>query len=239
MSAACKNATSWSCNDCSAEKQNQLKIDYKAEVAYRATAKKLGKFRATFGVEKSEDTKKRLSDRAFQIRMYTKVDRDAWENEDLREWYNDKNNQNAKFVSANQALDSAASSFLADKPSDTDPHSLNNAKSHYMLQCGGPHDPGGFLKAIHAGRASPGKKTVSMGTLQPTDSRVMEIAAEANVKRDLPHLHARPQEAAAVMAPPHWAHWQKNLNYGWNKLDTSYASGGIPQAAETPWALGD
>lgn len=223
------------------EKQHELKMAYQAEVAYRSTAQMLKRFRQTFQVEKDSDARKRHSDKNYQIRMYTKVDRDAWEYDDLREWYNSKKGGET-FVSANQALDSASSSFCVEKPGDTDSSSLFNKNSHYMLQAGGPHDPSGFLANVNAGRASPGSRTVSQGFPQPTDPTVMSTAVDAGAKRDLPHLHARSSPAGkpqmAKLDAPHWGHWQKNLKCAWAKVDNMKATGQIPPAQGAPWAEG-
>lgn len=223
----------------SVEKQHALKVEYQKEVAYRSTAQMLKKFRETFKVEKDQDARKRVPDKNYQIRLYTKVDRDYWAYEDLREWYNDKKAQDVKFVSANQALDSASSSFLVEKPSDMDSSSLFNKKSNYMLQCGGPHDPSGFLARVNTGRAPPGHQTVSMGMPQPSDQGVLDTAAQAGARADLPHLQARPQPPASALQAPHWGHWQKNLNYSWKKMDNMMASGQIGNAPPAPYAEGD
>lgn len=207
----------------SGEKQAGLKIAYKAEVAYRSTDKKLKKFRETFGVTKDDDCTQRLSDKGLQIRMYKKVDRDQWQYNDLREWYNkvpgDDSAPNPDFLAMNNAADS---------------------KTHYMLQCGGPHDPSGFLKNANSLRA-PGTRTVSMGTplKQPHDSRVMSAAVEANlINSSLPHLQGRsmPPPQAKIEAP-HWGHWQKNLGASWNKRDNMFLGGQVPKATGAPWAL--
>merc|ERR1712086_952439 len=110
----------------------------------------LNKFRETFAVEKKEDIKKRPPDKNFQIRLYTKVDRDYWAYMDLREWYNKtgaEKGHGGAFIDGKPALDSASTSFIVNNPKDTDGSSLAN-KSNYMLKCGGPHDPSGFLKSI-------------------------------------------------------------------------------------------
>lgn len=219
----------------SGEKQAALKTAYKAEVAYRSTDKKLKKFRETFGVTKDNDDTQRLSDKGLQIRMYTKVDRDQWQYNDLREWYNKVPGDEKVFVSAAQDGDSAMmkQNFLT-------MNTGANPKTHYMLQCGGPHDPSGFLKNVNSMK-TPGVRTVSMGTplKQPHDSRVMSIVAEANHQNSsLPHLQGRsmPPQQAKIEAP-HWGHWQKNLGASWNKRDNMFASGHIPKASSAPWAL--
>jgi len=217
------------------ERQHQLKVQYQAQVAYRSTQHMLNKFRETFAVQKNLDTKLRPSDKGYQIRMYTKVDRDAWENDQLREWYNDKKQQDVKFVSANQALDSAATAFVVDKPSDTDSSSLNNKKSHYMLKCGGPHDPSGFLKSVGTGAAAPGLSTVSMGSHIPHDSK---ITAGMPERPELPHLVPKAAPPKAALEAPHWGHWKKNLDYSAKVMQHKVASGQVGNAPPEPWATG-
>lgn len=154
-------------------KQHLAKTAYQKEVAYRATGNMLNKFRDTFSVEKKEDLKKRPSDKSFQIRLYTKVNRDYWDYEDLREWYNktgQKPGHGAVSEAGKPQLDAVSAAFCVDRqafchtlrspspnpnlaertadavfagrPDQTDSSSLNNTRSNYMLQCGGPHDPG-------------------------------------------------------------------------------------------------
>lgn len=218
----------------SMEKQHQLKVDYQAQVAYRSTQNMLNKFRETFGVQKNLDMKQRCSDKGFQIRMYTKVDRDAWENDQLREWYNDKSAQNVKFVSANQALDSASTAFVVDNPSDTDSSSLKNKKSHYMLRCGGPHDPSGFLKNVDSGKAAPGTSTVSMGMAQASDAMLTTGAS----RPELPHLVPKAAPPKTQLVAPHWGHWKKNLDYSAKVMAEKQAAGLIGNAPPEPWATG-
>lgn len=200
------------------EKQHQLKVDYQAQVASRATQHMLDKFRETFGVADKQDKTQRCSDKAYQIRLYTKVDRDCWTNADLREWYNEKKPGEKGKVSSNQGLDSAASSFLVNNPKDTDPSSKHNKPSHYMLQCGGPHDPSGFLKNVGP-----------------------------SIKPELGGSQAlRPKEAIPKteleLNPPHWRHWQKQLDWHEGVTAEKVASGqvakGPDHAPAGPWAIG-
>jgi len=101
----------------SIEKQVANKTAYRKEVAGRSTGNMLDKFRGTFSVEKKEDSKKRPSDKAFQIRLYTKVNRDYWDYEDLREWYN-KTGQKPGHAGAGETptkLDAVQNIFCVDR----------------------------------------------------------------------------------------------------------------------------
>merc|ERR1712070_7957 len=218
----------------STEQQNDLRKKYQAEVAYRSTQNTLDKFRNTFGVEKSLDKKKRTSDKGFQIRMYTKVDRDYWEMEPLREWYNDKKSQDVKHVGGNLALDSAATAFVVDNPNDTDSSSRKNKTSHYMIECGGPHDPGGLMKKIT--NAYKGNTTTSMGLQQQSDREYLEQARLATEARsNLPHLNRADLKQDNTSGAPHWGHWQQNLEFS-RKVTNSRTLRARPAA---PWAEGD
>ena len=78
----------------------------------------LNKFRDTFAVEKKEDLKKRPSDKNFQIRLYTKVNRDYWDYEDLREWYNKTGQKPGHATAAADSkpqLDAASAAFCVDR----------------------------------------------------------------------------------------------------------------------------
>ena len=102
----------------SINKQHSLKVAYQKEVAYRATGNMLNKFRDTFAVEKKEDLKKRPSDKNFQIRLYTKVNRDYWDYEDLREWYNKTGQKPGHATAAADSkpqLDAASAAFCVDR----------------------------------------------------------------------------------------------------------------------------
>lgn len=199
----------------SIEKQHDLKMAYQSQVAYRSTQNMLDKFRETFGVSSNLDKHQRLSDKGFQIRMYTKVDRDCWANDQLREWYNEKKPQG--FVSANQALDSGASSFVVSNPADSE-----DKKSHYMLQCGGPHDPSGFLKNV------PG---MAPGSLSDNSSSKQVNAGGYLPKKVLP-------KTKLEMNPPHWRHWQKNLDHAAQLISEKKELGLIQSAPPEPWATG-
>jgi len=157
---------------------------------------------------------------------------------DLREWYNKtgaEKGHGGAFIDGKPALDSASTSFIVNNPKDTDGSSLAN-KSNYMLKCGGPHDPSGFLKSI---RVDPGSQTVSMGMDQPSDANLMGKAQTA-MMRSQPHLEGKkPPAKLEKIYAPHWAHWQKNLNYSAEKLDNMFKSGQIPKSSQCPWAEGD
>ena len=170
------------------------------------------------------------------------VDRDYWAYMDLREWYNktgvkgEVQHHGGDFIDGKPSHDSAGSAFIVNNPKDTDPSSLSN-KSNYMLQCGGPHDPSGFLKTV---KVDPGSKNVSEGTAQPSDAKHL-ANAETAMMRSQPHLEGikkKPAKLETIHAP-HWAHWQKNLNYSAAKLDNMMKNGEIPKPSQCPWAEGD
>jgi len=215
--------------------QETLKKGYRAEVASRSTSNMLDKFRNTFGVAGDMDAQQRLSDKGFQIRMYTKVDRDYWNLDQLREWYNEKKGPEHK--GGNIGLDSTATAFTSNRPGDCDSGSLLNKNSNYMLKLGGPHDPSGFLERC----GQSGSKTVSQSHQQFADRQAIQNAIKAApaVSTNLPHLNSvKAPISQAKLEAPHWAHWRNNLEHSAKQWDDKRASGQVKAAPGAPWATG-
>jgi len=119
----------------SGEKQVELGKIYKAEVSQKSTQKVLEDFRGKFGVQYRLDAAKRPSDRDYDIRLYTFVDKDYWTNSTLREWYNNPKGNDGPGVT------------MSDPKSMRDMLGCNKyaatAPPGFMIPKGGPLDASG------------------------------------------------------------------------------------------------